>query len=427
MTTNRPADCPLATTLATHIRAAREELTQRWLDRVSARVSLEPHRIFPVDELSGHVAVLMDGIADYIEDPVEEITADVPVIATAMNLGELRLQQGFEATEILKEYEILGGLLFHFAGDVIRSSADRCEMDELLACGQRLFRAVSVISQATTTQYLLTLGERVGEREERLRRFNRMITHELKNRVGAAIGAGQLLQEEWVGPEERTRFASMVVENAQGIQKVMENLTALTKLDGDRRRQKNIRLPEAVQEVFRQLRELARARKVHLRRSPDMPDVEVNAAAVELCLSNYLSNAIKYSDPRKPERWAAVEAWVEDTKQKSESDDPCGELVLCVRDNGRGVPADKRDRLFERFFRAHENEVMVEGTGLGLNLVQETVEALGGRAWAEFADDGSMFAFALPCRRAEAEQPSPSQAPQSARRGAAMSSQLAES
>jgi nitrogen-specific signal transduction histidine kinase len=66
--------------------------------------------------------------------------------------------------------------------------------------------------------------ERVGEREERLRRFSRMITHELKNRVGATLGAGQLLQEEWLGDDERRRFAAMVTENAQEIQKVLENL-----------------------------------------------------------------------------------------------------------------------------------------------------------------------------------------------------------
>src|SRR5690606_38589804 len=148
----------------------------------------------------------------------------------------------------------------------------------------------------------------------------RMITHELKNRVGAVIGAGQLLQEEWVGPAERARFAEMVVENAQSIQKVMENLTALSRLDGDRRRQKNVRLPEAVNEVYRQLRDLARHRHVQLRRGPDMPDVEVNAAAVELCLSNYVSNAIKYSNPELSERWVIVEATLDETPAEVEDD-----------------------------------------------------------------------------------------------------------
>lgn len=398
---DQKTDCPLAETLSARMRAARSELTQRWLERIQARVTLEPERIFPSDELLDHMPVLIEGIAAYVATPVEEITADMPVIAKAMELGELRLHQGFDAHEIMKEYELLGGVLFHFAETIARESPDTCTTDQLLACGHRLFRAIAVIEQVTTSHYLRVLGERVAEREERLRRFNRMITHELKNRVGAVIGAGQLLQEEWVGPAERARFAEMVVENAQSIQKVMENLTALSRLDGDRRRQKNIRLPEAVNEVYRQLRDLARHRRVQLRRGPDMPDVEVNAAAVELCLSNYVSNAIKYSSPERSERWVIVEATLDETPAKVEDDGVWCELVVRVRDNGRGVPEDKRDRLFERFFRAHEGADVVEGTGLGLSLVRETVESIGGRAWAELdVPEGAVFAFAMPCRRA---------------------------
>jgi signal transduction histidine kinase len=394
-------DCPVAAVLAARIRASRDELTARWLERIAARVQLEPERIFPTDELLDHVPILMDGIAAYVEDPSAEITADIPLIAKAMELGKLRFGQGFDASEILKEYEILGGILFAFSAGVMEESGESCAAAEVFVCSHRIFRAISVIEQVATAQYLRALGERVGEREERLRRFNRMITHELKNRVGATLGAGQLLQEEWLGEAERRRFAGMVADNAQAIQKVLENLVALSRLDGDRRRQRNIALPEVVAEVFRQLRELARARQVDLRVTGELPDVEVNAAAFELCLSNYLSNSIKYSDPAAAERWAAVEARIEPESAAGEA-----QLVLCVRDNGLGVPAEHRDRLFERFFRGHAETTAVEGTGLGLSLVRETVEAMGGRVWAEHdaTDGGTVFAFSMPCRR-DAESP----------------------
>jgi signal transduction histidine kinase len=388
--------CALAGVIAGRIRAEREALTTRWLERIAARVTLDIEQVFPSSELLDHVPVLLDGIAAYVESPEEEITADVPVVAKAMELGELRFAQGFGATQILKEYEILGGVLFTFAASVVAESQQEDIANDLLVCGHRLFRALSVVEQATTAYYLRMLGERVGEREERLRRFSRMITHELKNRVGATLGAGQLLQEEWLGDEERRRFAGMVTENAQEIQKVLENLTALSRIDTERRRQRNIMLREAVAEVFRQLRELARARQVELRVHGELPTIEVNAAAVELCLSNYLSNAIKYSNPEQRERWAQVEADV------VAADGRPDELIVRVRDNGLGVPADRRDRMFERFFRAHEDLARVEGTGLGLSLVQETAESLGGRVWAELEQErGAVFAFALPCRRDE--------------------------
>jgi signal transduction histidine kinase len=402
--------CALAGVIAGRIRAEREALTTRWLERVAARVSLDIEQVFPSDELLDHVPVLLDGIAAYIESPEQEISADVPVVAKAMELGELRFAQGFDATEILKEYEILGGVLFAFAASVVAEEQPKDVASDVLVCSHRLFRALSVIEQATTAHYMRILGERVGEREERLRRFSRMITHELKNRVGATLGAGQLLQEDWLGDEERRRFAGMVTENAQEIQKVLENLTALSRIDTERRRQRNIMLREAVAEVFRQLRELARARQVELRVHGELPAVEVNAAAVELCLSNYLSNAVKYSNPEQRERWAQVEANV------VTADGGAEELVVRVRDNGLGVPADRRDRMFERFFRAHEDLARVEGTGLGLSLVQETAESLGGRVWAELEQErGAVFAFALPCRRREDEVSSAADASASAR------------
>ena len=172
----------------------------------------------------------------------------------------------------------------------------------------------------------------------------------------------------------------------------------LAKIDGERRRQRNIALSEVVTEVFRQLRELARARAVDMRIAGELPDIEVNAAAVELCLSNYLSNAIKYSDASAAERWAEVSAVLEDSPEAPGTE----QVTVRVRDNGIGVPVESRDQLCERFFRAHTDVVGTEGTGLGLSLVQETVASLGGRAWAEFDEDGeSVFAFSLPSGRDE--------------------------
>jgi signal transduction histidine kinase len=388
----------MAALLAARIRDERMQLTARWLDRISARVNLEPRDIFPTDDLLDHVPLLLVGIADYLEDPRDEITADLPVITKAMELGALRFEQGFDAAEILKEYEILGGVLFAFSARVAAEEAATSDAAELLGCAHRLFRAISVIEQVTTTHYLRSLGERVAEREERLRRFSRLITHELKNRVGATLGAGQLLQEDWLGDGERRRFAGMVAENAQEIQKALENLAVLSRLDEERRQHRNILLREVVNEVFRQLRELAKAREVELHTADDLPGVEVNAAAVELCLSNYLSNAIKYSDPSAAQRWAEVSAVLEDSSEAPGIE----QVTVRVRDNGIGVPVESRDQLFERFFRAHTDVVRTEGTGLGLSLVQETVASLGGRAWAEFDEDGgSVFAFSLPSGRDE--------------------------
>jgi len=218
------------------------------------------------------------------------------------------------------------------------------------------------------------------------------------NRVGAIQGAYSLLREPWVDEGERGRFIEMIGDNAAGIHDVLEDLISLSRLDGNARQQKNVLLPAAAAEAVRQLRQLARARDVAVRLSSDLPRVEVNAAAVELCLTNYVSNAIKYSDPSKAERWVEIRSRLDHAR----SDDACPELIVEVVDNGLGVPDEARGQLFDQFFRGHTEDVVsgVEGTGLGLSIVRETVEMLGGRAWAESVDSGgSVFAFSLPCRR----------------------------
>jgi signal transduction histidine kinase len=389
-------NCRLADALAERIRDAREELTRRWLERIVARVRLDPNRVFPSDELLDHVPLLMDGIADYLRNPSDEISADAPVTGKAIELGELRWSQGFDAHEILKEYEILGGVLFAFLVRTVDEIDQECPRSELLACAHRLFRAVSVIQQVTTTHYLRLAAERVSEREQRLRGFNRMVTHELKNRISSVLGAGQLLADPEIASNDaqRARFAQMVIQNAEGMQAVLGNLLELSRTDPDARQQRNVPLPRVAGEVCRQLREMASSRGVAVRMR-DLPEVEVNAAALELALTNYVSNAIKYADPSQPERWVEVHGTI-----AGDGGQAC-ELVIEVRDNGLGVPQEKRERLFTRFFRAHGDMVTgVEGTGLGLSIVRETVEAMGGRAWAEFnAGEGSRFCISIPCRR----------------------------
>jgi signal transduction histidine kinase len=398
MATTAPSQiCPLASLLAARLRASRDELVRRWLERITARVSVSPQRVFPSDELLNHVPLLIDGIASYLENPDEELGSNSPVVPKAMELGALRHGQGFDAYEILKEHEILGGVVFTFLANVIEEESPGASARDLVSCWQRVAQAIELIRQATMTHFLRLWADRTHEREERLRRFNRMVSHELKNRVAAIRGASSLLKEDWLQPKERAEFVEMVSENAVGLQQVLEDLEALSRIDVDLRQRRNVLLPQAASEAARQLREPAKARGVKVRIAPDLPRVEVDAAAVEMALVNYLSNAIKYSDPDKSERWAEVSAEL----RFGEPAEQGGELIVWVRDNGRGVPPEARAKLFDHFFRAHAQTVTgIEGSGLGLSIVRETVEAMGGRAWSEFPPSGeTVFAFALPSRR----------------------------
>ena len=392
-------NCTLAKALADRMRASSDELTRRWLDRISARVSLNPNRIFPTDALLDHVPLLILGIADYIENPEKVILSEVPVVAKAMELGELRFAQGFDEYELLKEYEIFGGILFSFLTRVVDEIEEPCSRGELLACAHRLFLAVALIQQATLTHYLSLVKERLSERDQRLRGFNRALSHELRNLIGTISGAAEVLELGTVSEEQQRTMTSMILRNSTNMKVTLENLVELSRLDEDARQSRHIALPSAAAEAARQLRESARAHGVEIRLANDLPAINVSAAGFELCLSNLLANAIKYSDPAKDKRWVEIRAYV-----TTPDDGGQPETVVEVRDNGLGVPEEKRARLFERFFRAHEEiNAEIDGTGLGLSIVRDTIASLGGRAWADFNKDGTSFFFSMPSRRSEDE------------------------
>ena len=384
----------MAAMLASRLRAAREELTKQWLDRITERVALATNEIFPSDELLDHVPLLIDGIAGYVERPAADLVGDTAVVAKAMELGALRHSQGFDAYEILKEYEIFGGILFTFFVHSVDTMEVECRKSELMECAASLYRAVTMVQQATMIDFLRLAGEKIGERENRLRAFNQMASHEIKNRIGAIMGASELLQQTPnLAPAEHARMLAIIARNAKEMSKTVATILELTDVEKDARQHRHIGLSEAVNEGVRQVRETARRRNVEVRIHDIPSDVEVDAAVVELSIANYLSNAIKYADPSVEHPFAEITAAIETREEGGK------EIVVRVCDNGIGVPVEKRDRLFERFYRAHEDVNRVEGTGLGLSIVRTSAESLGGRTWAEFNDKGSVFVLALPLRR----------------------------
>lgn len=397
-------DCPLAPILAARMRESRLDLINRWLMRITERVELDPNSIFPSEDLLDHVPVLVDGIAACIENPSLSINADAPVIAKAMELGALRHGQGFDEYQILKEFEILGGVMFAFLTRTVRELDEPCENADLLVCAHRLFNAITLIQQATIVHFQELLRERVKERESRLRGFNQALSHEMKNRLSATIGAAEILEEDSMGSSgERHQILRVLLRNLAGMRSTIDNLVELSRLDHDPRQARHVLLRAAVAESARQLRSFGEQNAVRIEIDGELPAVEVAAAAVELCLTNLISNAVKYHDKTKSDRWIRIGA---ESERESEGSP---RIVIRVADNGLGVSEHERPQLFTRFFRAtHEHAGEIEGTGLGLSIVSETAKALGGRAWAEFTDEGSVFAFSIPGRRsADAEPPAP--------------------
>jgi signal transduction histidine kinase len=115
---------------------------------------------------------------------------------------------------------------------------------------------------------------------------------------------------------------------------------------------------------------------------PDaLPHVLADTPSLDRVMTNLLSNALKYSDPDSK---VVLKAWQHDDQ-----------VLISVTDHGRGISPTDLPHIFERFYRA-SGERKTEGIGLGLYIVSQLVEAMGGRIWAESeVGKGSTFYFTL--------------------------------
>src|SRR3982750_3561048 len=221
-----PSEYPfeLAAILSDRLRTAKQELVTQWLERITERVSIETRRIFPTHELLNHIPLLVEGVAGYLKRPDRDIDAKAPVVAKAMELGALRHSQGFDAYEILKEYEMLGEIIFAFLTDISANIPGDHTRRDFLVCWQRIAQAMELIRQATMSHFLRLSDTQVNERENRLRKYNRTVAHELKNKINAISSASTALTQEWVAPSERKELEEVIARNAKGLERALESL-----------------------------------------------------------------------------------------------------------------------------------------------------------------------------------------------------------
>lgn len=119
-----------------------------------------------------------------------------------------------------------------------------------------------------------------------------------------------------------------------------------------------------------------------------LPTIMADANLIERVLDNLISNALKYT-----EKGSQIEI-------SAARDDK--NLVVCVRDNGQGIPPEYINRIFDKFAQALDANGMPlrKGSGLGLAFCRSAVKAHGGKIWAESVlGQGSSFYFTLPLQR----------------------------
>lgn len=221
-------------------------------------------------------------------------------------------------------------------------------------------------------------------------RFLAMVSHELRTPLTAIKGfATTLLADDVVwDPDSQRDFLETISDEADKLTDLIEHLLDVSRLEsGTLRIEREKRDLRSIIDAARpRLESLAAQHQLVIAVFDDLPPLKVDPQRVTQVLTNLISNAAKYAP-------AGTRITVSARHQ--------GEYVqIDVRDEGPGIPADKRTRVFEPFYSDPGRESSGErarGVGLGLSICKGLVEEHGGRIWVQ--DDsgtGATLSFTLP-------------------------------
>jgi signal transduction histidine kinase len=293
---------------------------------------------------------------------------------------------GFEVCQVLKSQPDTQNIPVIFM-TALADTVDKVRGLELGAADYitKPIQHEEVLARIETHLKLNKLQKELQRKNQELEAFARTVAHDLKNPLNAVIGLSELVEEECSPgalPDQNT------IDNIRAIsqsgRKMVDIIEALLLLSGVASRQiqmQPLNMLEVLNLVKQRLSYMTSQYGGEIVMFDNCPPVQGYAPWVEEIWANYLSNGLKYGGrpPRLKVGWNSQED---------------GMIRFWVRDNGPGLSPEAQGRLFTPFTRLHEDRA--EGHGLGLSIICQIVDKLGGEAGVESAlGEGSLFYFTL--------------------------------
>ncbi|GAC1392281.1 MAG: hypothetical protein NVS4B11_12520 [Ktedonobacteraceae bacterium] len=215
-----------------------------------------------------------------------------------------------------------------------------------------------------------------------------LAAHELKTPLAIIKGCATTLlgsSARW-DPAMQREMLQMIDTQSDRLYDVLNTLLDVWRLDAGTQNLHlaQVHMPELLQQLVERWQKRLPEHRFQLRSAPNVPVVVCDAPRIEQAMNHLLHNAVTYSSAGSP-----ITIGVETNDI---------ELRIDITDEGVGISSQHLDRIFDRFYRVQDNEERPAGSGLGLSAARATVEAHGGKIWADSqgAGRGTTFYFTLP-------------------------------
>lgn len=218
--------------------------------------------------------------------------------------------------------------------------------------------------------------------------FVSVVSHELRTPLTSIRGSLGLLASGQLGTlqDEGQRMLDIAVANTDRLVRLINDILDIERMQSGKvaMQKQECNAADLMTQAAEAIRALAEKAAVTLSVTPQSERLWADPDQILQILTNLLSNAIKFS-PRGATVWLTAEH-------------QDGHLLVHIKDQGRGIPADKRESIFERFQQVDASDAREKGgTGLGLAICRSIIHQHGGRIWAESTlGEGSTFSFTLP-------------------------------
>lgn len=300
----------------------------------------------------------------------------------ASNVGYLINQQKNFSTIIIVA---IGSLAFGIAF-LILSWNKRLEG----AVAFRTLELKNTNESLTESNFLLASANKQLELHDRMQKeFINVAAHELRTPIMPILGEAELIEDKFndntMSAEVDKEQIFSIIRNAKRLDRLAADILDVTRIEGKSLQltKENFDLNEILSQVVKEARLLiesdpSKGGKVNFEYKPVSIQVNADRSRITQVISNLVNNAIKFT---------------QHGKILITCDQRDNEIIVKVRDSGKGIDPEIQSRLFSKFASKSE-----QGTGLGLFISKSIVESHGGKIWAYNNDDsdGATFVFTLP-------------------------------